>query len=235
MLYCHCLYIIVIFYGMVQVMNISEEKKETPEQEKLQGNFDKIARYLEDEEVTIFNKFLIKTLNYGLKYDVENIHIFDYGDFHEFIIGNKNSIIIPEDVCEKVKINQKDSLSFTHNHPNNTAPSIDDYNFYFKYPSIKDMVVCGHIGNLFFMKKSILFINSDESTWVGFSLTINELSINAIIGFNEEYGYTIEKIIADENIKNKCTRYVSEIIFDYVCNEILKHDKDFKCYKEGLS
>ncbi|MCL2253661.1 MAG: hypothetical protein FWC09_04380 [Lachnospiraceae bacterium] len=200
---------------------------------RLLDNFSKIALYLSEPERKQFYKYLLLTFDFGIKNGIECAYFWGDNGFIRFVSGDTGNTHISDDICEAFNEKENIPLSITHNHPKSIAPSYNDINVFLKYP-FKNIVVCGHIGNLYFLQKDqyIIKISDDENEKLLNSL--RELYKNIINKCLQVNNYTAEDLKnANDEIQAAYFRIIDELYFDNICKRADKGRFIFKHYKEG--
>ena len=195
---------------------------------RLNWNFMKISKYIPQQKKLRFRTYLRLTLAYGLENGDENLWVFDSNNYAKHVPGEATKIVIPREVSVEISKKNDFSLSMHHNHPNNTAPTYEDYKVFFKYKSISDMAVCGHIGNLYFLqKKESIDINTKNRVDEILS-HIQELTQDLIYNYMRINGYTVLQILeGDEALQMDCVAFAMDRVLDNL------HDKGVFIYREG--
>ncbi|MCL2576586.1 MAG: hypothetical protein FWE27_00850 [Defluviitaleaceae bacterium] len=185
---------------------------------RLAENCQKIERFIEHGEVLLFTKYLLITLDYGLKHGKEvtyAVNTIDDTLFSECESGSENEV----EGCElDIKIKGYDynygSLSMFHNHPWSIAPSPGDYDIFIRNRKVKNISVCGHIGNLYFMQKNQNLMKATEAL-------INEIQKELHNAFLDMITFPLEKdeydatgiYEASEDIQKKYYKLIQEDFF----------------------
>jgi len=177
-----------------------------------------MVRYLPQPERKPFLHYLKRTLDKGLNSGMENVYIVDIStnsDYCRHILGNENEIAIPETVSKEIEAQEDDSLSMFHNHPNSTIPSKNDYIMFFKYAPIINMAVCGHVGNLYFMRKSDRFYSGTKERLSDMLSALEKRFGKLLLAHLVSNGYNWEQFkVGNETFKQEYARMAMDTLFD---------------------
>ncbi|MCL2204368.1 MAG: hypothetical protein FWB88_10580 [Defluviitaleaceae bacterium] len=191
--------------------------------------------YLTEGETKAFFAYLRLTLLYGLTHKVENAYTFNTSGYHKHDVGDAYSVDISETLAA-LKEEPDLSVSTAHNHPDSIFPSDKDFAIFFKHTILKNMAVCGNIGNLYFIQKGLAFheINQEKTH----SKIINKLNKTIKIEaqrFMRASGISFEMLDASsDDSKAEWCRAVSNATFPAICNTIQEFDTGFSFYCEGM-
>ena len=190
----------------------------------------------QDEKARIFY-FLKKILLYGLRNGVENVFFTNGKNVALYCEGVESQVTIKPEIKEIVNSETDYPWTFIHNHPNSTAFSYNDYSVFLNYIFVKNMFVCGHNGNLYFLQKGVLFYNESPQSEVRvfideFLVKIEKMQLAWTKHYCEMHNYTIETLTSScTEIQLKCVKFVMDNLFDEICKELLNYD--FRFYREG--
>ena len=191
-----------------------------------------MVSYFPPNERVPFYSYSSTALIFGLAYGLENACITNMGHFLRHIVGEESKTDIPSDVSREMTHEPSGSLSVFHNHPNSTAPSCDDYKFFLTRMSVKNMAVCGHRGNLYFMQKGKLFYQETDEMIERICVELCETLGMIALRVFEFYGYTLDEMhTVDYRIKAVCFDSVMEVFFVYTCRILKKYG--FQSYRKG--
>lgn len=191
-----------------------------------------MASYLSPNERSSFYSCASTTLVFGLTHNLENACITNMDYFLRHIVGETNKIDIPRDVCDEITSEPLGSLTVIHNHPNSTAPSCNDYKFFLTHISLKNMAVCGHRGNLYFIKKGKLFYQEATDVIDLLCVALQNVSRKIWLLALDFHGYSVDEIgTASEEIQTICINSAMEILFVYTCRQLEKYG--FRGYRKG--
>jgi hypothetical protein len=126
--------------------------------EELQKHIPHLRYFLEVDEIESIYKIIwhiIDTYSYKVK---EYLHISKgkNNNFNKLLEkeGNENKIELSNENIQEIDNQVPLSLTFIHNHPNNSAPSYDDFFVLIIHGSVQNMIVFGIIGSLYFIQKT---------------------------------------------------------------------------------
>ena len=182
--------------------------------------------------------YLQLTLQFGLdNHDkaIENAYFVDLvnrDNFCKHIIGEPYRVVIPEDDSNEIAATKASTLTTFHNHPDSFAPSDDDYKLFLRHGSIINMAVCGHSGNLYFLRKSIPFHTGMKEYATEFLDKFKKTTIQMFYDYRIKRGYTVEQVTENRELTKECVTAVMDEFFDAFCARLDKFE--FKYYREGM-
>ncbi|MCL2047794.1 MAG: hypothetical protein FWG87_03610 [Defluviitaleaceae bacterium] len=201
-------------------------------EDRLYKNFLEIKAYLLPKESVLLFEYLEKARLYGIENSVENAYFINGDGFVRYCIGDGNRVEIPQEIKESICAEANYSLTSIHNHPNSCAFSLDDYEMFLRHRSVKNMIVCGHNGNIYFMQKGLLFYEEKmiERFVDCFVAEITEMQKALVAKYCKENDYTIEELIASRrDVKLHCLKSVMDSLFNEVSTRLKRYDFVFCC------
>lgn|GEM_PF-6180735 len=203
-------------------------------------NFRNIDKYIKPSEHGLFRKYLEIIFDYGAENELERLYAGDTvegSSFFKFAQGTKTEVDGEEvgklkkeikDYRKKIETckNEERFLAIFHNHPNSRPPSYGDYDIFFRYELHgKDIAVCGHNGNLFFIQKSDDFMRMSKEHHDAMQTRVMKIcwDVYAKTLTNSGIGNTEELKDIDREALAKLDCIAQELIFDFLCDEPIEH------------
>ena len=205
------------------------------ERARLATNIDKIRKKFKLGGIKLFVKYLLLTFKYGVENGVENAYIVNTANdifFLRHIVGTKDNIVFPPDLIEKIDNASIGTLSLFHNHPWSIAPSVNDYNMFFSYKAIRDTSVCGHNGNLYYLRKQNAFYNFANEEIKMLLDSFWNIHRSTVMKHMIDNGYEPDSPTMSDKVKKKVYGLIQEELFVHVCER--GKSKGLQGYREEV-